>query len=129
MRIFFKEMVLYHPSIVVAAPIGDLELRQRIVIELVLSLGLPSSRQLQLVEDTEFHWSPRICPSTAAAACSYSKFRKVDKVERFFHGGHTKALVNFNSPSPLLCVRRETFCCGLYCRMLSPRKGAAIGPR
>src|SRR6516162_9061402 len=84
MRVFFEEVVLYHPSIVVAAPIGDLELCQRIVIELALSSGLPRPRQLQLVENTEFHCSPRIGPSTAAAACAYSKLPKVDKVERFF---------------------------------------------
>src|SRR5215467_15063842 len=84
MRVFFEEMVLYHPSTVVAAPIGDLELRQRIMIELALSSGLPRPRQLQLVENTEFHWSPHICPSIAAAACAYSKLPRIDKVERFF---------------------------------------------
>ena len=44
MGVFFEEMVLYHPSVVVAAPIGDLELRQCIVIELALALGLPRPR-------------------------------------------------------------------------------------
>src|SRR5215471_15096585 len=83
MRVFFEEMVLYNPSVVVAASIGELELRQRIMIELALSLGLPRPRQLQLVEDAEFHWSPHICPSTAASASAYLKLRKVDTVESF----------------------------------------------
>ncbi len=33
MRIFFQEMMLDHPSIVVTEPVGGLQLRQRILIE------------------------------------------------------------------------------------------------
>src|SRR5438309_5295300 len=55
MRIFFQEMMFHHPGVVVAEPVGGLELRQRILIELELVAFLPWARQLQLVKDAEFH--------------------------------------------------------------------------
>ena len=48
-------MMLDHPGMVVAAAVGGLELRQRILIELELVAGFPRARQLQLIEDAEFH--------------------------------------------------------------------------
>jgi hypothetical protein len=60
MRIFFQEMMFYHPGIIVAQPVGGLQLRQRILIKLELIARLPRARQLQLVKDAEFHdVSPR----------------------------------------------------------------------
>src|SRR5205823_11162956 len=55
MRIFFQEMMLHDPGVVVAEPVGGLELRQRVLVELELVALLPWARQLQLVKDTEFH--------------------------------------------------------------------------
>jgi hypothetical protein len=55
MRVFFQEMVLHHPGMVVAEPVGGLQLRQRILIELEFIAILPGPRQLQLVKDAEFH--------------------------------------------------------------------------
>ena len=55
MRIFLQEMMLNHPGIVVAKPVCGFQLRQRVLIELQLAAGLPWARQLQLVEDAEFH--------------------------------------------------------------------------
>src|ERR1022692_385336 len=55
MRIFFQEMVFHHPCMIVAEPVGGFQLRQRILVELEFIAGLPRTRQLQLVEDAEFH--------------------------------------------------------------------------
>ena len=55
MRIFFQEMMLHHPGMVVAAAVGGLQLRQRVLVELQFVAGLPRARQLQLIEDAEFH--------------------------------------------------------------------------
>src|SRR5215211_8009138 len=55
MRIFFQEMMLHHPGVIVAQPVGGLELRQRVLVKPVLVAGLPRPRQLQLVKDAEFH--------------------------------------------------------------------------
>src|SRR5476649_2049554 len=55
MRIFFQKMVFHHPGMVVAASVGGLQLRQRILVELEFAAGLPRAGQLQLVKDAEFH--------------------------------------------------------------------------
>ena len=54
-RIFLEEMMLDHPGIVVADPVGGLQLRQRVLIEPQLVAVAPWPRQLQLIEDAEFH--------------------------------------------------------------------------
>ena len=43
------------PSVVVAQPVGQLDLAQGILIEPVLVALFPGARQLQLVEDSELH--------------------------------------------------------------------------
>src|SRR6185312_12018946 len=68
MRIFLEEMMLDDPGIVVIAAVGGLKLRQRVLIKLQLVALNPRARQLQLVEDTEFHdvspkTDPRFLPS------------------------------------------------------------------
>ena len=55
MRVFLQEMVLDQPGMVVAQPVGELELGERVLVELVLAALLPGPRQLQLVENAEFH--------------------------------------------------------------------------
>ena len=61
-RVFLEEMMLDLPGIVIAAAIGDLELRQRILVEPELVALDPGARQLQLVEDAELHHvSPNDC--------------------------------------------------------------------
>ena len=54
-RILFEEVMLDLPGVVVAQPVGELELGQRVLIELVLVALFPRPRQLQLIEDAEFH--------------------------------------------------------------------------
>ena len=54
-RIFLEEMMLDHPGMVVAEPVGGLQLRQRILIEPEFVARHPGARQLQLVKDAEFH--------------------------------------------------------------------------
>src|SRR5215471_16516407 len=73
--VFFEEVVLNHPGVVVACAIGELQLRQRVVIELELAVLLPGPRQLQLVENAELHrlastQSSRAAGSIAALVCS-----------------------------------------------------------
>ena len=55
MGIFLQKMVLHHPGVVIAEPVGGLELRQRVLVELELIALLPRARQLQLIEYPEFH--------------------------------------------------------------------------
>ena len=56
-RVLLEEVVLHHPRVVVADPVGQLDLRQGIPIELVLPILGPGPRQLQLIEDAELHVS------------------------------------------------------------------------
>src|SRR3954468_21626859 len=63
MRIFFEEMMFHDPCIVVAEPVGGLQLRQRVLIKLEFVAGLPGAWQLQLVENAEFH---HVSPGTGS---------------------------------------------------------------
>src|SRR5579885_742638 len=56
--IFLEEMVLDLPGIVVAEPVGEFDLVQRILVEPPFAALFPWARQLQLVEDAEFHRMP-----------------------------------------------------------------------
>src|SRR6478736_325156 len=48
-------MMLHHPGVVVADPVGGLELGQGVLVKPELVAVLPRARQLQLVKDAEFH--------------------------------------------------------------------------
>jgi hypothetical protein len=58
MRILFEKMMLHHPGMVVAKPVGGLQLRQRVLVKFEFVAGLPRARQLQLVKDAELHDVP-----------------------------------------------------------------------
>jgi hypothetical protein len=64
MRIFFQKMMFHHPGMIVAAAVGGLQLRQRILVKFQFAAGLPRARQLQLIKDAEFH-----AVSPAQACC------------------------------------------------------------
>src|ERR1043166_5947497 len=53
--IFLEEMMLDNPGVVVAVGVGEFELGERVLIELEFAVRPPRPRQLQLVEDSEFH--------------------------------------------------------------------------
>ena len=53
--VFLEEVVLDLPGVVVAEPVGQLHLVERVLIELAFVVRPPRARQLQLVEDAEFH--------------------------------------------------------------------------
>ena len=55
MRVLLEEVVLDLPGVVVAEPVGQLDLVERVLIELAFVVRPPRARQLQLVEDAEFH--------------------------------------------------------------------------
>ena len=76
MRIFLQEMMLHHPGMVVAEPVGGLQLRQRILVELEFVAGDPGARQLQLVKDAEFH---DVSPMGRLVVFSGSLFRQGPK--------------------------------------------------
>ena len=53
--VFLEEVVLDLPGVVVAKPVGQLHLSERVLIELAFVVRPPWARKLQLVEDAEFH--------------------------------------------------------------------------
>src|SRR6266446_321260 len=78
MRIFFEEMMLHDPGVVIAEPVRGLELRERILIEPELVALFPRARQLQLVKDAEFHdashyYFRRVYPPWASSPASVAK--------------------------------------------------------
>ena len=54
-RVLLEEVVLDAPRVVEAQLVGELDLRQRVLQELVLAALLPRAGKLELVEDPEFH--------------------------------------------------------------------------
>ena len=64
MRVLLQEMVLHLPGVIIAELVGQLDLVKRILIQLPFVIRPPRARQLQLVEDAEFHGlSPDLLPS------------------------------------------------------------------
>ena len=55
MRVFLEKMMLDLPGVVVAELVGQLDLDQRVLEELVFRMFRPGSGELVLVEDSEFH--------------------------------------------------------------------------
>src|SRR2546425_552810 len=68
-RVLLEEVVLDHPGVVIAETIGQLDLSQGVLKDLVLAAGRPRPRQLVLVEDAESHrrTSTRLTASSAVA--------------------------------------------------------------
>src|SRR5690242_1517464 len=48
-------MMFHNPGMVIAEPVGGLQLGQRILIKLEFVAGVPGTWQLQLIENAEFH--------------------------------------------------------------------------
>src|SRR5207237_5933175 len=57
-RVLLEEVMLDFPGVVVAELVGELDLAERILQQLILALRAPRARQLMLVEDAEFHDLP-----------------------------------------------------------------------
>ena len=57
-RVLLEEVVLDLPRVVVAEPVGELDLVERLVEQLVLVVATPRLRELVLVEDPELHDRP-----------------------------------------------------------------------
>ena len=55
MRVLLEEVVLDLPGVVVAEPVGELDLLERALQQAILAVLVPRSRQLVLVEDPELH--------------------------------------------------------------------------
>ena len=54
-RVLLEEVVLDLPRVVVAEPVRQLDLVERVLDQVVLAVGGPRPRQLVLVEDPELH--------------------------------------------------------------------------
>jgi len=54
-RVLLQEVVLHLPGMVEAQPVGQLDLRERILEQALLVALAPGPRQLVLVEDSELH--------------------------------------------------------------------------
>ncbi len=54
-RVLLEKMMLDLPRVVVAQPVGELDLGERVLQLLVLAPGPPRPGQLMFVEDAEFH--------------------------------------------------------------------------
>jgi hypothetical protein len=82
-------MMFDHPGIVVAEPVGGFQLRQCILIELQLAAGLPRPRQLQLIEDAEFHDvslpRPAFCGSVFVPSAKSSTGDKLIQIKAAYH--------------------------------------------
>ena len=63
-RILFQEMVFVGPDVVVAKPVGDHHLGQRLLDHPVLGFRIPRAWQLQLVDQTEPHGGRLSCASS-----------------------------------------------------------------
>src|SRR3546814_20303505 len=68
-RILLQEVMLHLPGIVVAEPVGELDLGERVLDELILATLLPRPRELMFVEDAEL----------PGASASRSEVRRVGK--------------------------------------------------
>ena len=55
MGILLEEVVLDFPRVVVAQPVRQFDLRQRVLVQPLLVARPPGARKLQFIEDAEFH--------------------------------------------------------------------------
>ena len=86
--------MLHHPGMVVAEPVGGLQLRQRVLVEFEFVAGLPRPRQLQLVKDAEFH---DVSPATGLLfAAVYSPHGPSPASQPIPRGGRRLALTGAN---------------------------------
>ena len=65
MRVFLQEVVLHLPDVVVAKPVGQFELGERLLEQVVFAGFRPGTGQLVFVEDAEFHVAPCFAESVA----------------------------------------------------------------
>ena len=102
--VLLEEVVLDLPRVVVAEPVGQLDLVERVVEQLVLVVAAPRLGQLQLVEDPELH-APGVVPrpdvqrATAFRSGSWSQRRPRSGPERDLPWDGTRS---GRSPTPIL---------------------------
>ena len=80
--------MFHDPGMVVAEPVGGLELRQRILVKAKFVAVFPRTRQLQLIEDAEFHdVSPWTSCCFEAVYCrqraspASAQFRRMEEID------------------------------------------------
>ena len=64
-RVLLEEVVLDRPGVVEPEPVGELDLGERVLHQLLLVVGSPGLGQLQLVEDAEFHFAALLTPPSS----------------------------------------------------------------
>ena len=93
-RVLLEKVMLDDPRIVIAEPVGELDLGEHVRKQAVLALVRPRSRQLRLVEDAELHLGP-ITPSVRTiAARSPASFRMSPEL-----GSTVRALPSYSTSS------------------------------
>src|SRR3954453_11665646 len=83
--VFFQKKMLPPPGVVVAKPVGGFQLRERVLVKLEFVAGVPWPRQLQLIEDAEFH---DVSPSPA---CCLQSIHVPGRVQRRPNSAPAKA--------------------------------------
>src|SRR3546814_18340236 len=74
-RILLQEVMLHLPGIVVAEPVGELDLGERVLEELILATLLPRPRELMFVGDAELHGASASWPLSDTAPGQSSRRR------------------------------------------------------
>src|SRR5216684_4902733 len=77
MRVFVAEMMLDLPGVVVAEPVGQDDLVERLLEEAMLVAGRPRLRQLQFIEDAEAHGGSSLWSACYSRSCASRRRRSV----------------------------------------------------
>src|ERR1700759_1307277 len=101
-RVLLKEMMLHHPGIVVAKLIGELELLERLLQQVVFAGRRPWPRQLMLIEHAKLH-----------AQCSFRQIGTVSESYSYSQSYRTPIARGANSCFMNSCAATGSASCGL----------------
>src|ERR1700722_5421413 len=74
-------MVLHLPGIVVVEFVGELHLRQSVLVKLPFIVLRPGSRQLQLIKNAELHDASPLVSTDTITCCSGAKYERIPNCE------------------------------------------------
>ncbi len=123
-RVLLEEVVLDLPGVVEPQPVGELDLVERVLHELVLGVCLPRSRQLQLVEDAELQQDlPQVGLPTSVPLLRARAFLPIPQPVARHGAGVARAPFAVGSRHAGRCRHRG---CGLHrpldCVLPAPRR-------
>src|SRR5262245_9004408 len=100
-RVLLEEVVFHLPRVVVAEPVGQLDLGQRILEQAILAVRPPGPRQLMLVEDAELHAAPSTPPGPRPpAGPEASGIRPRSMTGRPLTNDHSMPVAHWTSRGP-----------------------------